>query len=67
MTWMQIVGVGVLAGIGFTVSLFIGGLAFGDSADLDTAKTAVLLASVVAGVAGFALLRGASARSQPKG
>jgi Na+:H+ antiporter, NhaA family len=72
-TWRQIAGVAVLAGIGFTVSLFISGLAFGDPAHLDAAKAAVLLASLVAGVAGFMLLRQAMppsaspAPTQPKG
>ncbi|HUY81355.1 MAG TPA: Na+/H+ antiporter NhaA [Acidobacteriaceae bacterium] len=56
-TWRQIAGVAVLAGIGFTVSLFIAGLAFEDQAHLDAAKAAVLIASLVAGVAGYLLLR----------
>jgi NhaA family Na+:H+ antiporter len=68
-TWLQIAGIGVLAGIGFTVSLFIGGLAFEDQTHLDAAKTAVLLASMVAGCAGFFALRRAtpSHAPQPKG
>ncbi len=49
-------GVGLLAGIGFTMSLFIGTLAFEGSALLDQAKLGVLAASVVAAVAGLALL-----------
>jgi Na+:H+ antiporter, NhaA family len=71
--WSQIAGVGVLAGIGFTVSLFIGGLAFDDPAQLDAVKTAVLLASLLAGAAGFALLKRATpapspaTEDQPKG
>jgi NhaA family Na+:H+ antiporter len=56
-TWAQLASVGVLAGIGFTVSLFIGGLSFGDAAQLDTGKTAVLLSSLLAGAAGFTLLK----------
>jgi len=55
-SWSQIAGVGVLAGIGFTVSLFISALAFDDSLQLDSAKTAILLASLLAGVAGYFLL-----------
>jgi NhaA family Na+:H+ antiporter len=55
-SWGQIAGVGVLAGIGFTVSLFISALAFDDGMQLDSAKTAILLASVLAGVAGYLLL-----------
>jgi NhaA family Na+:H+ antiporter len=54
--WNHIAGVGVLAGIGFTVSLFISALAFDDPALLDAAKTAVLSASLLAGVAGYCLL-----------
>jgi NhaA family Na+:H+ antiporter len=64
--WKQVTGVGVLSGIGFTVSLFIGGLAFEDQAHLDAAKTAVLFASLLAGVGGYFLLR-RTAAPQPKG
>jgi NhaA family Na+:H+ antiporter len=56
-TWRHIVGVGLLGGIGFTVSLLITGLAFEDPALVDEAKLGVLFASVVSGVAGFAYLR----------
>jgi NhaA family Na+:H+ antiporter len=49
-------GVGLLAGIGFTMSLFIGTLAFEGSELLDQAKLGILAASVVAAVAGLALL-----------
>jgi Na+:H+ antiporter, NhaA family len=62
-SWMQIAGVGVLAGIGFTVSLFISALAFNDPTQLDAAKTAILLASLIAGVAGYLLLTRASQQS----
>jgi NhaA family Na+:H+ antiporter len=55
--WGHIVGVGALAGIGFTVSLFISALAFDDPGMLDAAKTAVLCASLLAGVFGFLALR----------
>lgn len=55
--WRDIWAIGLLAGIGFTVSLFISGLAF-DSAELaDRAKVGILGASLVAGVAGFAAVR----------
>ena len=52
-TWRQLTGVGMLAGIGFTVSIFISSLAFDDAAHLMEAKTAVLGASVLAGVLGY--------------
>jgi NhaA family Na+:H+ antiporter len=46
-----------LGGIGFTMSLFIAGLAFADAATLDAAKLGILAASLVAGLAGWVLLR----------
>ena len=52
---------GLLAGIGFTMSLFVGGLAFTDPALVETAKIGVLSASVIAGVTGFVWLRLGSA------
>jgi NhaA family Na+:H+ antiporter len=56
-TWLQMAAVGTLAGIGFTVSIFISSLAFADPTHLMEAKTAVLGASLVAGLAGFFALR----------
>ena len=58
-TWPMVVAVGMLAGIGFTVSLFITGLAFeGDALEvLDTqARLGILLASLIASIAGLVLL-----------
>jgi len=55
--WKQLTAVGTLAGIGFTVSIFISSLAFEDEAHLMEAKAAVLGASVVAGILGYVLLR----------
>jgi Na+:H+ antiporter, NhaA family len=57
-TWRHIYGVSILAGIGFTVALFITELAFTDHHIVDQAKTAILFASFVAGVVGFLILRG---------
>ncbi len=54
--WRHMLGVGVLAGIGFTMSLFIASLGFTDSALLATAKIAILLGSLIAGTAGLLLL-----------
>lgn len=54
--WGQVVGVGTLCGIGFTMSLFIGGLAFEDPAFLKSAKIGILAASTVAAILGTALL-----------
>ena len=55
--WAAVTGVGLLGGIGFTMALFIGTLAFGEGPVLNQAKVGVLLASVCAAVAGFVLLR----------
>ena len=55
--WGHMAGVALLAGIGFTMSLFIGGLSFGEGAEMDAVRLGVLVASGFAGVAGFALLR----------
>ena len=56
-TWLQMTAVGMLAGIGFTVAIFISSLAFVDPRHLMEAKTAVLEASLIAGLAGFFALR----------
>ena len=55
-TWKLIHGVGWLAGIGFTMSLFIAALAFPDAALQDSAKLGILAASLLAGVVGWSLL-----------
>jgi NhaA family Na+:H+ antiporter len=56
-TWSQIMGAGLLAGVGFTMSLFISELAFGDPALVAGAKIGILGASVIAGVGGWLLIR----------
>jgi len=57
-TWRHIYGVSCVAGIGFTMSLFIAGLAFGETPLLTAAKVGILTASLVAGAAGWLILRG---------
>lgn len=54
--WSQVAGIGAVAGIGFTVSLFVAGLAFDDPAVADQAILGVLVASVVAAGLGAAVL-----------
>lgn len=66
-TVKHIAAVGLLAGIGFTVSIFISSLAFNDAAMLAQAKAAVLGASLIAGIVGFVVLRRASAESKGEG
>lgn len=54
LTWRHIIGVGLLAGIGFTMSIFITNLAFSGQPDIiNSAKMAILVASVFAGVLGM--------------
>jgi len=55
-SWRQLCGAGALAGIGFTMSLFIAGEAFPNSADFAAAKIAIFTASLIAGVIGTAIL-----------
>jgi len=55
-SWRQLAGAGALAGIGFTMSLFIAGQAFPDPGDFAAAKIAVFVASIIAALAGAALL-----------
>ncbi len=59
-TWRQFYGMSMLAGIGFTMSLFVSNLAFTDAAMLDSAKMGILLASLIAGVGGWIVLSRAS-------
>jgi NhaA family Na+:H+ antiporter len=54
--WRQLIGATFLAGIGFTMALFIGNAAFEDPATLDAAKLGILAASLLSGILGFGLL-----------
>ena len=56
-SWKHIHGAGWLAGIGFTMSLFMTGLAFTDDAELTAAKLGILIASLGAGIVGSVILR----------
>jgi len=59
-SWREIYGLAMLCGIGFTMSLFIGDLAFADPAAVDAVKLGVLLGSILSALAGFLILRFAS-------
>lgn len=54
-SWPMVLGVGMLAGIGFTMALFVGQIAF-QGAALDSAKLGILAGSVISAVAGMSLL-----------
>jgi NhaA family Na+:H+ antiporter len=56
-TWLQIYAVSTLCGIGFTMSLFIGGLAFSDPILIEEAKLGTLAGSITAALLGYTLLR----------
>jgi NhaA family Na+:H+ antiporter len=62
-TWSHMAGIAALGGIGFTVSLFIAGLAFNDAQLADAAKLAILVASTAAAVVGTLVLRRAARSS----
>lgn len=55
--WRHVVGVGLLGGIGFTISLFVAELAFTDRAIADAARVGILFGSITAGILGYIVLR----------
>ncbi|TLD96198.1 sodium/proton antiporter NhaA [Helicobacter jaachi] len=55
-SWSHIVGAGMLAGIGFTMSMFVANIAFNNPLAKDVAKVAILLASSIAGIVGSVYL-----------
>jgi NhaA family Na+:H+ antiporter len=57
MSLKQVAIVGILAGVGFTMSLFIAGLAYDDAQHLTEAKLGVILASITAGTLGYFTLK----------
>jgi NhaA family Na+:H+ antiporter len=56
-SWSQIWGVSILAGVGFTMSIFITDLAFKSTEFISQAKIAIIVASVLSGIIGFVVLR----------
>ncbi len=63
LSWRMLAGGGILAGIGFTMALFIANIAFNDS-QIDSAKLGIFLASVFSAVTGLALLMWLPAREK---
>tara|TARA_R110002110_G_scaffold346884_1_gene557044 strand:+ start:236 stop:1432 length:1197 start_codon:yes stop_codon:yes gene_type:complete len=65
--WGMLYGVSLLCGIGFTMSLFIGGLAFDDAAHATAIRLGVLSGSVISGTLGYFVIKAAIARvKEPK-
>lgn len=60
--WGQLAGAAVLGGIGFTMSLFVADLAFRSTSQTGSAKAAILVASLAAGVLGYVAIRLSSRR-----
>jgi NhaA family Na+:H+ antiporter len=56
-SWQQIIGVGFLAGIGFTMSLFITNLAYGEAEMINASKIGIILGSIIAAIIGFVILK----------
>lgn len=65
-SWPVMLGVSMCAGVGFTVAMFVTNLSFAEVAPTDSAKLGVLVASLLAGIAGFVFLRmiGSSTRRE---
>lgn len=63
--WLQLVSIGILGGIGFTMSIFITLLAFEDQFHINESKLMIMLASLVSGIIGFIVLRDVALR-KPK-
>lgn len=55
--WVHMAGVALLAGVGFTMSLFIGGLSFSDPELMNQVRLGVLSGSILAGILGYTLLK----------
>ena len=53
----QILGVSAIAGVGFTMSIFIGNLAFsGDLISINSAKVGIIIGSIISGILGYVIL-----------
>jgi NhaA family Na+:H+ antiporter len=64
--WKHIIGLGLLGGIGFTMSIFIALLSFNDASLQNASKVAILIASTLSGVAGFVFLRKTNVRASSR-
>nr|WP_256330234.1 Na+/H+ antiporter NhaA [Nitrosospira sp. Nsp1] len=64
-SWMQLMAASILAGIGFTMSLFIAGRAFSDPADFAASKIAIFSGSIISAVLGLVMLLLVTSRTTP--
>ncbi len=64
-SWLQVYGAACLAGIGFTMSLFIGSLSFSDNLLMNEVRLGVLLGSAISGIVGYLVLRYAPVQPVP--
>lgn len=65
LAWKHVLGVGILAGIGFTISIFVSLLAFTDTTVINQSKTSVLAASVVAALLAYVWLNTITKKKEP--
>lgn len=61
-TWRHVIGLSAVAGIGFTVSLFVASLAFADPHQVELAKVGIFIGSIAAGAIGAAILSGGATK-----
>lgn len=64
-SWKHMFGVGLLGGIGFTMSIFVAMLSFADPLHIEEAKLAILVASLIAGISGYIFLSSLSKKDKP--
>lgn len=65
--FMQVIGISLLAGVGFTMSIFVANLAFfGNAHLLDSAKVGIIAGSLISGLAGYLVLRFSKKRAVPE-
>ncbi len=64
-TWLQLYAAAILSGVGFTMSLFIGTLAFAGAEQLTEVRVGVLAGSILSGIAGYAMMRLAVRGAEP--
>ncbi len=65
-SWLQLYGAGWLGGIGFTMSLFVSGLAFSNPEMINFSKVGILFGSLIAGIGGWLILAGAPPSAFPE-